>query len=122
LTREGCLCRASDVDTPTATEQSLNLTLHPNKGNKLIAEKRQRRGSKDEATRHEGPEESIERSLRAREKQNLFQEEEEKVRVFVQNHFKKSRGTETVSPSGEDHESCGVNHKARQIRWQLSIA
>jgi hypothetical protein len=79
-----------------ATEQSLvDLTLALNKGNKLIAEKRQRRAA--EATRFpqwnerdtEASEEPDERSKRAREEnENRFQEEKEKVRVFVHNHFK----------------------------------
>jgi hypothetical protein len=77
--------------TPLPTEQSLvDLTLALNKGNKVIAAKRQRRAA--EATRLRDPEaskESAERSQRVREEnENLFQEEQEKVRVFVQNHFK----------------------------------
>jgi tetratricopeptide (TPR) repeat protein len=80
------------TSTPLSdTEQSLvNLTLALNKGNKLIAEKRRRRAA--EVTRIRDTkvsEESAEKSQRAREEnENRFQEEQEKARIIVQNHFK----------------------------------
>jgi tetratricopeptide (TPR) repeat protein len=78
-----------------ATEQSLvGLALALNKGNRVIAEKRRAAEatkipqSKERDT--EASEDPAERSKRAKEEnENRLQEEKEKVRVFVQNHFKR---------------------------------